>query len=258
MLGVVRSCRYIENNIHEVNVAFANPIDVSLFTQAAVHTKILVVEDDPTTAHLAKFLIEKLNGQVEVAEDGERGVEMALNGSYDFILMDMDLPKISGFEATTQLRTKGYVGLIIAATALTADEDQKRCIESGCDRYITKPYTSDTLADLIRTVAYEPLYSTMAEESGMVDLINEFVSGLRNQMHDLEVAVIDQDVEKLEKIARTLKGQGGGFGFEPISVTAGELESALHGGASVESLAVKIRELKNLCWSAKPVALEEL
>jgi len=251
--GTVKSCRYIESNIHEVNVAFGQPIDVSLFTQAAVHTKILLVEDDAAMAHLVQHHIEKLNGQVEVVEDGERAIEMALNGSHDFILMDMDIPKKDGFEATAQLRAKGYSGLIFAATALTRDEDRKRCIEAGCDRYISKPYDSDTLADLIRTVAHEPLYSTKAEESGMADLINEFVSGLRNQIHDLEAAVAEQDGERVGRIARTLKGQGSGFGFDPISTIAGELESELLGGAPLESLTMKIREFKDLCWNAKPV-----
>ncbi len=102
---------------------------------------VLVVEDDPAIQlGLAKNL--KYEGyQVVTADDGESGYAIAMEHRPDCVLLDVMLPKLSGFDVCRQLRRQGYTGPIIMLTAKDQDIDKVMGLDLGADDYITKPFS---------------------------------------------------------------------------------------------------------------------
>lgn len=247
---VVR-CRYVEGNIHEVAIRFDRLIDPSIYCPDAVHTRVLVADDDPCMSKLAALHLQQLNAVVDTASNGKEAVEKAVKERYDLILMDMDMPVMDGFTAAAELRKRGYTGTIVAATAMTQPEDEKKCLEAGCDRYLAKPYTRDQLETLLASLRKEPIFSTLNDDPTMSEMIDTFVSGLPNRVRKIEEAVKKQDKEQLIRLARTLKGEGTGFGFEVITEAAAKLESALLSEASQAEVESCARALVSLCSQAR-------
>ena len=108
---------------------------------------VLLAEDHPDTADLIKFGLEKLGYEIKVATNGLEAVEKASSECPDLIVMDILMPVMDGFEATSQIRqnpkTKDIP--VLAATALATREDEERCLASGCNAYIAKPFTCKQL-----------------------------------------------------------------------------------------------------------------
>ena len=118
--------------------------------------RILLVEDDPFNREIALIFLEEIGQRVELAEDGARAVELAAANGYDVILMDMQMPRMDGVEATRQIRRLPHCGQtpIIAMTANAFAEDRARCFEAGMNDFIGKPFDPETLYEtLLRWVA---------------------------------------------------------------------------------------------------------
>ncbi|UOF00874.1 response regulator [Bdellovibrio reynosensis] len=111
--------------------------------------KILLVEDVADNQALMLHFLNIAGADVEIASDGIEAIEKASSNYYDVILMDVQMPHIDGYEATRQLRDKGYDGLIIALTAHALPEEKDRSIEAGCDEHITKPIQFNELVELL-------------------------------------------------------------------------------------------------------------
>ena len=103
--------------------------------------RILLVEDNEMNRDMLSRRLQRRGFEVEMAVDGREGVDMAQNGEYDLILMDMSLPEIDGWEATRRLRASPGTEKIpiIALTAHAMAGDREEAIEAGCDEYDTKP-----------------------------------------------------------------------------------------------------------------------
>jgi CheY-like chemotaxis protein len=99
-------------------------------------------------------LLKKMSLEVEVAENGrvacDKAVQSANEGhAYDVILTDIQMPEMDGYEAVRWLRAHGWRNPVIALTAHAMVGDRERCLDAGCDDYITKPVT---MADLRRVL----------------------------------------------------------------------------------------------------------
>jgi two-component system, cell cycle response regulator DivK len=109
--------------------------------------KILLVEDNEMNRDMLSRRLIRRGYEVEMATDGLQGVEMAVAGTYDLVLMDMSLPGIDGWEATRRLRAAPETTTlpIIALTAHAMAGDRERALEAGCSDYDTKPVEFDRL-----------------------------------------------------------------------------------------------------------------
>ena len=111
--------------------------------------KILVVEDTKENQWLLQFYLTKSGAQVEVASNGEEGVQKALSEEFDLILMDMQMPVMDGYAATEALREKGYTKPIIALTGFAMIGDREKTMQSGCTDYLSKPVEKLKLLEFV-------------------------------------------------------------------------------------------------------------
>ncbi|MAT16934.1 MAG: hypothetical protein CMJ46_16865 [Planctomyces sp.] len=133
-----------------------------------VGRRILLVEDGPDNQRLISYLLKKQGFEVSIASNGQEGYETALaaedaDNPFDIILMDMQMPVMDGYAATTALRDASYDRPIIALTAHAMKGDADHCLNAGCDAYATKPINRDSLFELLRT--FLPQSNQVAEAS---------------------------------------------------------------------------------------------
>jgi DNA-binding response OmpR family regulator len=114
--------------------------------------RILVVEDDPAIAFLIETLLETNKYAVDVATDGQAGLDLSDAYEYDAILLDITLPKKDGISVCGEIRTKGNTVPILLLTSQDAPADRIRGLDAGADDYLGKPFDSNELLARIRAL----------------------------------------------------------------------------------------------------------
>ena len=139
---------------------FSNP-------EALDGLRILLAEDGPDNQRLISFVLSKAGADVKIAENGLLAFEAAMEANqagtpFDVILMDMQMPEMDGYTATTKLRDHGYQGAVVALTASAMPADRQKCLDAGCDEFSTKPIDRQNLIELLVSFGN----GSRAEESG--------------------------------------------------------------------------------------------
>ncbi len=123
------------------------------YTEVITKPLILVAEDEQVTRQVLGLMLQRANYECDFAENGQKAVEMWESGKYDLILMDVQMPRLNGFEATAAIRdkerTRGDHIPIVAMTAHALKEDEERCLAAGMDAYVSKPIDFKACLQLI-------------------------------------------------------------------------------------------------------------
>ncbi|MFT5050155.1 MAG: CheY-like chemotaxis protein [Chlamydiales bacterium] len=120
--------------------------------------RILVAEDGADNRRLMDFLLKRAGATVDMAVNGEMAYEDVMAAEeqsvpYDLVLMDMNMPVMDGYDATESLRADGYTRPIVALTASALPENRDRCLEAGCDEFMTKPVDAKVFAHQLEDIA---------------------------------------------------------------------------------------------------------
>src|SRR5579883_762914 len=106
---------------------------------------ILVVEDEQRLAFLLRRVLLEERHTVDIAHDGEKGLNLALSDTYDVVILDVMLPIYDGFEVCRQMRAERILAPVLMLTARGAVEDRVKGLNVGADDYLTKPFAMEEL-----------------------------------------------------------------------------------------------------------------
>jgi len=134
-------------------------------------SKILIVEDEVTIAELEKDYLELSGFEVEVANEGETGLQKALSEEFDLLILDLMLPGVDGFEICRQVREDKNTPIIMVS-AKKDDIDKIRGLGLGADDYMTKPFSPSELVARVKAhlARYDRLIGSNAEENKVLEI----------------------------------------------------------------------------------------
>lgn len=154
--GPLDGVNMLQNGEEAEIVSATKPKDRKTQVPVNITASVLLCEDGPDNQRLIAFLLKKAGAEVVVADNGQIGLEKALQARdfgkpFDIIFMDMQMPVLDGYLATRRLREEGYRGPIVALTAHAMAHDRQKCLDAGCDDYASKPIDRARLVDLLVT-----------------------------------------------------------------------------------------------------------
>lgn len=205
--------------------------------------RILLAEDSPDNRFLFQAYLKDFDCTTEFAENGQIAVQKFLETPYDLILMDIQMPVLDGYSATQAIRShERQENLspvpIIALTAHALAEEKEKTIQSGCNMHIVKPVSKQFFLAAIQRVIAEhylssspkkatsSLVTTVQVDKMLEDLIPGFLANRRHDIVAIRQAVSEGNLEVIKDLAHTMKGTGGGYGFEDITETGKNIENA--------------------------------
>jgi CheY-like chemotaxis protein len=113
---------------------------------------ILIGEDEDDSFFYIQLLLKETNALMQRAVNGNMVMEMLAGKLPDLLLLDINMPGKTGYDCLREIRQKGYSLKVIVQTAYAMADEKKRCIDSGCDGYLPKPFTKKDLLDCIKEV----------------------------------------------------------------------------------------------------------
>ncbi len=230
--------------------------------------RVLLAEDGQDNQRLLRHLLASAGATVSLAADGEEAVHLALAAHahgrpFDAVLMDMQMPRLDGYEATRRLRAAGYERPIVALTANAMAPDRERCLSAGCDDYCAKPVRRAVLLEKVarwrpagteevETMATRSDRKSEAEhDAGLVELVRSFVEDLERDMGAMRQALESAELDELSMLAHRLKGAAGSYGFPEITRQAALLENAVRDGGGADDIACELASLEAICAAAR-------
>ncbi len=114
--------------------------------------RVLIVEDEPDLASALQRLLEESGFSADVAGDGETGLTLALEDTYDLLVLDLMLPRLQGEKVVAELRRRGRDLPVLVLTARDLVSDRVRLLDTGADDYVIKPFEPDELVSRCRAL----------------------------------------------------------------------------------------------------------
>jgi len=211
--------------------------------------RILVVDDNRINLKASQKILEKFGFHVETAVDGFEAVQVVKNNLFHLVLMDCQMQKMDGYEASTVIRTFSQVP-IIALTAQVQSGDREKCIQAGMNDYISKPFVPQTLIDMIHhwlpeltptapkgTDHHPELLPEILDREWLMERYfgdNDFIAEVMSTCLEETPKLIDSlkqtlenhDAEQSRRQAHAIKGTAADIGANTLRQTALEIEKA--------------------------------
>ena len=222
-------------------------------TQSKLTARALLAEDNIINQEVANAMLIKLGVKVDIANNGQEAVNLAVQNHYDIILMDCQMPEMDGYEATAVIRKsiENKALPIIAITANASAADRQRCLDSGMTDFLSKPYVLDQLRKIIlRWLPYEnkdQLYKpepeavevkpqdskksvlnfkqiehirsldTSGDDELVHNIFRAFIESTNDYMQKFANAISNEDTDNIRRLAHTLKSSSANIGAEYFS-----------------------------------------
>jgi len=194
---------------------------------------VLLAEDGRDNQILVCAFLQAIGLTYEVVDDGAAAVRAALEGNFDLVLMDIQMPVMDGLRATTVLRSAGYARPVVALTANVMPDDVQRYAEAGCDSTVGKPIDvtqfAQTLSRLLdkgsQGVALD-VPASFDELDGYREIQAAFQAGLPGRISELAGCIDEERWGQVASLAHMLKGAAGSFGFPGVTREAALVEAA--------------------------------
>ncbi len=170
--------------------------------------RILIVEDERDIAEILCYNVQKQGYEAEVASDGEKGLALALSGTFDLILLDVMLPKMDGFEICRRVRSRLETPIIML-TAREEEHDKIMGLDLGADDYMTKPFSLGELISRIkaniRRFSGETVVQTIEDKENNIIKIDELeidTTAYSVKKNGVEISLSKQQYELLVFLAQ--------------------------------------------------------
>lgn len=235
-----------------------------------IHGRILLVEDTIEIQELVKAYLEDYGIEIDTANNGAEGVEAALNGQYDLVLMDIQMPVMNGSEAIKELRLNAYNKPVLALTADALTEHKKEHLEIGFNDTLSKPININDLINTIRkhldqsvatknTANKQNQLSASAAQNNqhhkifhddtqhddvLRDLKEKYLLQLPIYVNELKQSLEKDNLQQAYAVLHQLKGISGSLGYQELTDIAAETSELLHSGKH-ELAASKIKLIEN-------------
>jgi len=243
----VLHCRYVESGVHEVALRFDTTIDPADHCPEALTVRILLATEDSSVVRQANVLLAELDSVVDVAKSGPAAVQKAGADCYDVIMVDMELPDSQGFDAVRELRARGYRGAVVATAAKQTPIERELCLNAGCDACLAKPLEHEPLEALLEWLREKPLAHPSDQSGSLGQARTGFAAALPARICALEKAAQAESWEEVVPLARDIRGEAGGHGWDALAEAAARVETA----ADAEQLGPDVKdcvaELVQLC-----------
>ncbi|MCB1215239.1 MAG: response regulator [Deltaproteobacteria bacterium] len=227
--------------------------------------KILLAEDNLVNQKVAMGLLDRWGYEADLAPNGLEALNLWRSHDYDLILMDLQMPKMSGFECARAIRleelAKGSHIPIVALTAHAMRGDRERCLNAGMDAYVPKPINPEELKQILeefhvhkspRLVKQTKFAYSLAEIASHLggdldlakDVIRVFLKEYPKELSKFQQSYEKKDFEQIKQLAFRLKGGLVYFGAEEIQASAALVETKAK-EANLEELKAALKELQS-------------
>lgn len=188
--------------------------------------KILLAEDNPDNQRLISMFIRNTGAELVIAANGQEVLDKVQHENFDLILMDTQMPLLSGLEATQKLRAMNYAGPIVSLTANVMRADIEACLQAGCNEYLSKPIEHDnfyaTLAKYLKPRTehlrdVSPIFTSFAEQGPEFhSILQVFIDRLPTIADRIKQSFHASNIDELKGAVHDLKGTSGNFGYTAL------------------------------------------
>ena len=217
--------------------------------QPVQHARILLAEDNIVNQRVAVGLLTRRGHSVDVANNGLEALDKLDKGTYDVVLMDIQMPEMGGIEATAAIREReaatGRHTRIVAMTAHAMAGDRERYLASGMDGYLSKPIDQQTLFAAVEVpissssiriraeaarpaavppIAWDELRRRLGDDELVGEIIGLFLADCPAKVAAIKAAVVARDLRAIRIAAHALKGSAANMSAMPVSECASALE----------------------------------
>jgi signal transduction histidine kinase/DNA-binding response OmpR family regulator len=269
-------------DLQSTDLMFAAAAPAPEVPEGSLIGRVLLAEDGEDNQELLGGHLRAAGVEVTLAPNGRVAVEHARAGTFDLILMDMQMPELDGYGAARELRLAGVQTPIVALTANAMAEDRAKCISAGCTDYLAKPVERNTLLTMVAKFLQQaqvpvreseqaetetteaaaaeategaaesahqssgPLPSTFSTDPKYGKLLERFVSRLPERVSKMSRLTRAGDLDGLRQAVHQLKGAGHGYGFAAITELASRAEDAIKAEDPVEKIQSEVQSLIEL------------
>jgi CheY-like chemotaxis protein len=210
------------NHLLPLDLDAVNTEEQSFDDNHRLDCDVLLVDDRRDVRHVAQHFLEEAGAKITTAQDGEEALQLIDRSDksgepFDIVVMDMQMPNLDGYTATSELRAMGFDAPIIALTADAMQGDRERCLAVGCDDYLAKPIDPPALVNAVARLTQEVTRRELQAERNRRRVLPRELLATEEDRCESEstaetvkrrVLIVDDDVDVARMSARLLEFDG--------------------------------------------------